>query len=332
MIENVKIKNFQSLEEVIIELGKFTVIVGESECGKSAFIRAIYKMTTNGAVKGSTNGEPWSNITPGAKDVVVALEADGHLLVWVKGENNVYKIDGSSLSKVGRDCPEEVQALLKMPEVVFDERSRYHLNFQMQFDLPFLVDEAGTRVAKVLGDLTNVNLLMNATREANRQRLSTAKTITIEKDRIGDLRKKIQRYKRLPDAAKMIEATNASAEQLKEALATSKDCLETTQRLATLENAVVAADDIARRLKVFTTINLTEIEDKIAQSKDMRLMLDKLEVVGDNARIAAQADIEAERKLADAQDKLYIFLQNNPTCPLCEQRLLDEQVDKLVNA
>jgi len=47
VIHSISCKNFQSLQDVEIELGKFTVIVGASSSGKSALIRAIEAIASN---------------------------------------------------------------------------------------------------------------------------------------------------------------------------------------------------------------------------------------------------------------------------------------------
>ena len=41
MLNRLRIRNFQSLEDIDLELGQFTVIIGESDTGKSAIIRAL---------------------------------------------------------------------------------------------------------------------------------------------------------------------------------------------------------------------------------------------------------------------------------------------------
>ena len=41
MIKAVQVKGYQSLYDIKVELGMFTVIYGESDVGKSAFYRAL---------------------------------------------------------------------------------------------------------------------------------------------------------------------------------------------------------------------------------------------------------------------------------------------------
>ena len=55
MIERVHIQGFQSLADVDLELGGFTVIQGKSNSGKSAFIRALRAVVTNAGNVALTN-------------------------------------------------------------------------------------------------------------------------------------------------------------------------------------------------------------------------------------------------------------------------------------
>ena len=175
MLNHVSIKNFQSLRNVELELGKFTVILGESGCGKSAFIRAALKLSRNDAVAGISSGEGWSHLPPKVANAEVTLDVDGHTVKWIKGKSNSYVIDGQPLHKVGRSCPDEVQDILKMRELTFDGTDRYHLNFAQQFDMPFLLDDSGSKVAKILGEITNVMCFIPRTGRQTRLSLQLQK-------------------------------------------------------------------------------------------------------------------------------------------------------------
>lgn len=44
--QSIRVQGFQSLYDVSLDLGGFTVIVGPSSSGKSAFIRSVKAVTT----------------------------------------------------------------------------------------------------------------------------------------------------------------------------------------------------------------------------------------------------------------------------------------------
>ena len=198
MLDRIKVKGFQSLRDVDISLGRFTVILGESGCGKSAFIRSVLKLSRNDAVGGTSSGEDWSHLPPKVANAEVTLDVDGHTVKWVKGKSNSYVIDGEPLHKVGRGCPDEVQDVLKMRELTFEGTDSYHLNFAQQFDMPFLLDDSGSKVAKILGEITNVNVLYAANRQANSLKTTASKTLSVRAQDLERQQELLQQYAYLP--------------------------------------------------------------------------------------------------------------------------------------
>jgi len=206
MLDHIRVSGFQSLRDVDIDLGRFTVIVGESGCGKSAFIRSLLKMSRNDAVSGTSGGADWSHLPPAASNAVVTLDIDGHTVQWIKGKDNCYVVDGEKLSKGGKGCPDEVQDSLKMRELGFGGTDKYHLNFAQQFDMPFLLDDSGSKVAKILGEITNVNILYAANRQANTLKGNATRTLTVRK---GDLESQVellQEFSELPSKKRVLAA------------------------------------------------------------------------------------------------------------------------------
>ena len=178
MISNVHIQNFQSLADVSLDLAPFTVIVGSSNSGKSAFRRAI-----EGVIKNASLGGRIREGAPGSIVVSLTLEADyedpncppQRTVTWTKGpKTNAYDVDGLVITKPGAACPPEALAMLRLGDI----------NTASQFDAPFLVGESSSTAAKVLGDLTNVSMLYAAIREAQRLRRETS---TIAKQEEGQL-------------------------------------------------------------------------------------------------------------------------------------------------
>jgi DNA repair ATPase RecN len=170
-----QITNFQSLKSVDLELGVFTVIVGPSSSGKSALIRAVKALASN--VRGTmviTRGQKAMAITGRTETDTVTLERSDR--------SGSYKITGEggnlTFTKLGGDVPEQVTAALRI-EPVTEAGS---VNFAGQFDKPYLLDESGATVARVLGELTNVNAIFEAVRTANRVRQNAASTVKMRQN------------------------------------------------------------------------------------------------------------------------------------------------------
>jgi len=160
-ITKVSIKNYQSLREVSVEIGAITAIVGPSDRGKSSFVRALRAWANNQAGT--------SFITYGKDNAGVVVEfEDGTRVAWVKGKRNEYRMGEHIFDKVGRSVPEEVVKFTGIREISFDKDLRKQLNFHNQFEPPFLVTDTPGTVAKIIGKLTNLNVINIATRECNR--------------------------------------------------------------------------------------------------------------------------------------------------------------------
>lgn len=169
MIRRLRIRDFQSLQEIDLELGPLTVIVGESNSGKSAVRRALAGMARNDPSGG--------RIRSGASSTRVEVQVDDTEVSWAKGEGkNEYTLtaDGKTtvFDKPGANVPDPVAAVLRLDP---------DLHLATQFDPPYLLTESPSKAAKELGGLTNITTLYEATREAERQRRDAnrqAKTTT----------------------------------------------------------------------------------------------------------------------------------------------------------
>jgi DNA repair exonuclease SbcCD ATPase subunit len=228
------VKGFQSLRDVDISLGKFTVILGESGTGKSAFIRSVLKFVRNDAVSGTSGGEPWSHLPPSVPNAEVDLSVDNHKLRWVKGRDNKYVIDGSPLSKVGKGCPDEVQDVLRMRELSFDGADKYHLNFAQQFDMPFLLDDSGSKVAKILGEITNVNILYAANREANARKTQASRTLTVRKEDLDKQTELLKEFVELPSKKRALAQMRELEAQMLEKVELYKQLFSYSTRILRL--------------------------------------------------------------------------------------------------
>ena len=186
MIENISVQDFQSIESGKVDLGKFTVFTGPSSSGKSAFLRALHGLTRN-----SFNP---SQVRLGQSVTTVSATVDGRKVEAVRGKSkSTYKLDEEEYTKAGRAVPEDVETVLSMPLVADLESS-----FATQFDKPYLIADPGSTGAKVLGTLTNVSVLHDGMREANRRKLSINAEIKVRKADLEADNAEVEQYLDLP--------------------------------------------------------------------------------------------------------------------------------------
>lgn len=143
MIHRVVIVNFQRHRKLDLKLGRNTTIIGSTDVGKSAVMRAIRWVCLN-----DLRGTDF--IREGAKRCRVTLYVDEHKVSRIRGASiNVYRLDGKTFHAVGTGVPQEVREVLNIEEY----------NFQSQHDGPFWFNLPGPAVSRALNDVVDLSLI-----------------------------------------------------------------------------------------------------------------------------------------------------------------------------
>jgi DNA repair ATPase RecN len=149
---NVRIKNFQSIGDMSLDITGFTVVVGRNNIGKSAIIRAV-----DAALNNRPGGE---FIRQGKLKTEVDVKKDDLSITWTKGEKAVYKVNGQSYSGLNRSVPPPLlQAGFRKIET--DEK-KLDVLVAHQFNELFLLNESGSFITEVLSSLYDLNVLNDA--------------------------------------------------------------------------------------------------------------------------------------------------------------------------
>jgi hypothetical protein len=173
MISQLAFRNCQSLQNVTLELGRITIIVGHSDAGKSALVRALERACFN------DSAYEFLTIVDGvmADKAMVGIKTEGGMIVWERTKSSVkYTLATQTgrveFTKMGRSTvPPEILAVLGVRELQIDTGTGplafQRIQFSKQFDTPFLVgDRGGVAAARVLGHLTGVHVFANANKRA----------------------------------------------------------------------------------------------------------------------------------------------------------------------
>lgn len=168
-VEKIQVKNYQSLYDVSLELGKFTVVFGDSDVGKSALYRAVRGLVT------AETGD--SFISKGKTRTGVSLTVPSEPpveIIWLKskGKSSAYKclVGGEKAQEWNRATrlPGDLEKSLRFGQIVVDG-DKFYPNFRGQFDPLFLLFESPGKRARVLGSLIS-NLLLKGIKTANLER------------------------------------------------------------------------------------------------------------------------------------------------------------------
>lgn len=307
MLSRISIKNYQSLYDVDLELAPLTVIVGPTNVGKSAFVRAVTMLCSN--ARGT------SFISHGEKLTTVTAVTDHGTIVLRRGKgssDNEYVLvtdkDQKHFRKLGGEVPPEVSAFLGI-------EPKDPMNFAAQLDAPFLLGNGGSEVARVLGALTNVHVVFEGAREANRRKLNSSGALRVKSadlesinDRLDGIRELKQRRISLELANKILKKATMRAWKL--------------EQLRALTAEWTAEEGISRTT-VQVTPSTVDAETMVSTLSTLRLALKSLELAAAAYRNANLVRTTAATRINELHQLHHDELTAAGTCPTCGQSTLE---------
>lgn len=336
MFKKLKIKNFQSHKDTEFEFEPgINMIVGTSDSGKSAVFRALRWLMYN-RPSGDAFCSHWAD-----KQATVELELDTHTIFRSrKKAKQEYKLDDTSFSAFGTDVPEEIARALNMEEV----------NFQQQFDSPFLLDNTSGEVAQYFNKIAHLENIDKALKSLLQEERASKRNIERYTEDKAKTEKELAKYKELElidDKLIVLETLDKSID----ALADEMDEIKfTNSQLRQLQQELKIAPVVHSLVKELSDVLNLEKEQELFQElitpyKDVVVKIKELQAVGscytlldkiiDFAR--SITDVENENKallhrsteLSTISEDVYSLLkeitalekrveENTPdVCPLC---------------
>jgi hypothetical protein len=193
MIE-IDVRNFQSIEHAKLKIDGFTALVGRSNIGKSAFVRAVRSALTGAPIANSIRHAPscerrLKNAKSCSCVSSVRIKAQGFNLFREKGDAvNRYILNGVVYDKVEQGTPDFL--LAKFAPIKIGEGKEL-LQVSDQFSPIFLLDQSGTVVADVLSDVAHLDCINVAMREAERDRKEAVATRKVREKDLAVLSKRL---------------------------------------------------------------------------------------------------------------------------------------------
>ena len=146
MIKSLQIQNFQSHADTLLEFSEgVNVIVGSSDSGKTAIIRALRWLVWN-----KPGGDSFRSFWGG--DTEITLETEKASITRSKGKANRYELNDQSFEAFGTEVPKEIQQELNLSEI----------NLQSQLDSPFLLSNSAGEVAQHFNKVANLDRIDSA--------------------------------------------------------------------------------------------------------------------------------------------------------------------------
>lgn len=190
LISALSIRNFQSHRKLDIDLDPgVTTIIGPSDVGKSAILRAIKWVASN-----QPSGDAFVRKGKTSASVTVWLisqdEKQTTRITRSRGGKggNLYLIEGKPYKAFGSAPPDDVIRLMNVQD----------LNFQGQYDSPFWLSESAGEVSRQLNRIVALDVIDTAqSKLAGKSRRAKAE-IDVLLDRVSQARKEKKRWALAP--------------------------------------------------------------------------------------------------------------------------------------
>ncbi|GAB6875606.1 AAA family ATPase [Thermaerobacter litoralis] len=292
-IRRIRLQNFQAHEDTSLDLAPgLTVLVGPSDSGKSAVLRALRWVYLN-------QPAGLEILRAGASQVRVDVELeDGTRVIRERSSaTNRYVIERPGqepevIEGFGRDVPAPVLDVLGIRPVHLGGKAIW-LGYAGQLEPPFLLSEAGAVQAEAIGRLTGVHVLGQAAVAVRRDEQSAEREGARLGQDIAELEAELAAYADLPEE----EARVRTAEALVAAAQARNDRAERLGRLAREHAAVLQsrqeADTALARLA-----GVPAAEAVMARAQTLEARRQKLLSLAAGLDEAVRAQLEARDVLA----------------------------------
>lgn len=317
-IKRIILENFQSHEHSIIDLDeRLNVIVGPSDSGKSAIIRAI---------KWALYNEPSGDyfIREGEKECSVTLEfndssilkryrsksKNSYIFINNKGEEKIFEGFGSTI-------PEEITETLGIRKIHLDTNENAAINLGEQLEGAFLLSEKTSTRASAIGRLVGVNVIDDALREAlkdNRALNSSRKSL---EELISNIKEELVNYEyldelkdrqlsltsiknKINDYSKMLEILKSNSlklSALRLEIHRSSLILEKFDMIDSLQESINSISKNYNRYKILYNayMNLNRVRLDINRNMDIKSKMNNLDKVSDLSLTIERMNIKFNR-------------------------------------
>lgn len=331
MLRVLYIQNFQNQTKTKVVFDeKVTTIVGSSDRGKSAILRALRWLCLN-----SPQGSAF--IQDGKNGTAVKLEVEDHLVTRKKGSENLYKLDDQVYKAFGSKVPEDIENALAVTD----------LNFQQQHDAPFWLSLSSAEVSRQLNEIVDLSVIDNSLAKSKKQTKDAQAELQIcskrmketakSKKELGWVLDAEERWTHLKAQHTEILARmqyNADLQQTQQSIRTAKQMQQTANvaleraqdlqskasKIRTREDKLDKLCDLVRRIRENENAkapDFSKVQNKAEAYTDEMWQRNALRDFVVNAKQLQEERDDLHSQLAQARQKL----DSVEVCPVCERKL-----------
>jgi len=296
MISKLTILGFQSHRKSVLDfLPGVNVLVGESDTGKTAVIRALRWLTWNRPQGTKDTRSHW------AKKTIVSAVMNGQSIKLIRRGNVIYKVnDLLQLKALRGSVPAEVQKALNMNGI----------NLQQQLDAPFLLSSSPGEVAQHFNHIAHLDVIDRAIQRVRswiRQLKHETKSL---REQIRGLKGELEKYDGLDGLEKQLVEIEAMENQ-------HVELVESVEGLEKTINKINSLEQILTQYQHFGKVKekLEELEEVNVQLLEQQTKIEPLQSLIES--IEGKSTI-LKLKTADLEEMHERFDREFPEqCPLC---------------
>ena len=254
---NIRIRNFQSIEDAEIEVAGLTVVTGQNNSGKTATMRAVRGVFENGG------GDAF--VRHGTDAFAVHLDFGDADVTWSKGPKvkPTYVVGGKTIHP-GRSVPDEVANLGIAPVQAGSGEVWPQIAPQFTGQV-FLLDMPGSAIAEVVSDVDRVSRLTEALRYADSDKRSANADLKLRRKDRDDAKAAVDRFDGLDAAGDVVVAAEGLMAEVLTAEGILADVTSARDRLR-------ASSDRVRSLAGIGSVSVPDASTAVAASSDLAVV------------------------------------------------------------
>jgi DNA repair exonuclease SbcCD ATPase subunit len=247
MITSLILNNFQSHKHSVLQFDPgVNLIIGTSDSGKTAIIRALRYLTFNRPL-GNAFRSTW-----GGETLVKVKTSEGITIKRIEGKEKLYILDDLEPFKAfGTDVPEEILKALNVEDI----------NFQYQLDSPFLLSKTPGEIARYFNRIAKLDKIDSSQSNIKKYINVIEQSITNKQKAIEETTETLKQYDNLNEIENRVIEFERKEKKLNTLIEQAKSLSKLLKKLQEIE---IEIDKTKISLIAENTINkvLSYIEDK----------------------------------------------------------------------
>lgn len=315
MLESIRIKNFQSHKdtEINFEPG-VNVIIGPSDSGKSAIIRA-FKWLKDNRPLGDAFRSHWGG------DTSVRFSFADCDIERFKGSNDFYRLwsdqnkEPLEFTAFGTSVPDEIQEALNLTD----------LNVQNQMDSAFLISNNPGEVSRHFNKIARIDLIDISLKNVESQTRKLNQSITATEEEIERQKAELKQYDYIDQLEQDLEVLEQLDSQAKQKKQQRHRLSESLAKLKSVNEQIKEARiKVQPQDDVNGLINLIESRDKILnEAGDLERLIKKERTYSEEIEVSSE--LLSDEKLVDAVLGLYNKAQSIKSKTQKLKKLIDNE-------